>query len=134
METAAEPEENKEIDFGSALQSAWKLDVSQDQLQSNVTEELGLEALSRMIAWKPDVTREQIQVAQKKDLDIGPIKRAVEGGSKPIWEEISDQSAILKTYWGSWELLEVKGGLLYRKLLKDTGEPERMVALLPWKY
>ncbi|XP_072021287.1 uncharacterized protein [Amphiura filiformis] len=52
----------------------------------------------------------------------------VSGGERPKWEEVAYQSAALKTYWGQWDMLTVKEGLLLKRWESDDGKYIKMGA------
>ncbi|CAC5374624.1 unnamed protein product [Mytilus coruscus] len=52
----------------------------------------------------------------------------VEDKKRPEWNEISNQSAVIKTLWRQFERLEVHQGLLYRKWIEN--ETEELLQLI----
>ena len=52
----------------------------------------------------------------------------IEDKKRPEWNEISNQSAVIKTLWRQWDRLEIHQGLLYRKWIEN--ETEEFLQLL----
>lgn len=65
---------------------------------------------------------EEIKKAQREDDSIRQILdwKAV-SETRPVWSQISEKNQIVKTYWGLWEVLSVKEGVLYRRWESDCG-------------
>lgn len=64
-------------------------------------------------------TTESMKMAQVNDVNIGPVLKLVVANEKPKWAEITHLSEESKNLIGSWNLLFVKDGLLYRKWIED---------------
>ena len=80
-------------------------------------------------------TKEEMEESQKSDLDIGPIiTYKTNGDQKPTWEEISATSAATKALWGSWNSLNIRDELLYRKWEITNGTKFYWQLVLPRKY
>lgn len=54
-------------------------------------------------------------VEQMKDNELMKAKRWIETGQKPEWEEVSGESAILKSFWSQLDMLALKNNILIRK-------------------
>ncbi|PIK34685.1 Retrovirus-related Pol polyprotein from transposon [Apostichopus japonicus] len=71
---------------------------------------------------------------QLNDNDIGPIllwKDVQE--SRPDWAQVSPGSPALKNYWGQWDRLKRKEGVLYRELESDSGNSVMLQLIVPKK-
>ena len=80
------------------------------------TDDLSDRAFVRPIVLQTDLDVEDVISAQKSDKDIGPIYSLKEDNSpQPTYKEISVYSQETKCYWGEWDRIVLKGGLLYRR-------------------
>ncbi|CAC5381726.1 unnamed protein product [Mytilus coruscus] len=69
-----------------------------------------------------------LRQSQLDDHKISEILMKVEDKKRPEWNEISNQSAVIKTLWRQLDRLEVHQGLLYRKWIKN--ETEELLQLI----
>ena len=84
------------------------------------------------VSVEPEITFEMIRKAQLEDEAISAIlTRKEEGGDKPAWEDVSKLPVASKTYWGLWQLLEVKKGVLTKKWESEDGKTIRWLTVLP---
>ena len=67
-------------------------------------------------SWSP----EELSEAQDADSDIAFIKTALNGHSKPQWEDVLFASEATKTLWHMWDDLALTNGVLYKK--SSTGD------------
>ncbi|PIK34577.1 Retrovirus-related Pol polyprotein from transposon [Apostichopus japonicus] len=81
--------------------------------------------------WVESCTKEQLRGYQLKDSNIGPVLNWKESGSRPPWEQISGLDRAAKAYWGQWDLLSIKDGVLYRRWVSNTGAHDRDVIVMP---
>ena len=81
--------------------------------------------------WVESCTKEQLREYQLRDDDIGPVLKQKEEGLRPPWEAVSGLGRGAKAYWGQWDLLSVKEGVLYRRWVSDTGVHDRDVIVMP---
>ena len=95
---------------------------------------LHLECCNMVVAdsnWVESCTGEQVREFQLKDDCIGPVLKWKEDGIRPPWEQVSGLDRVVKAYWGQWDLLSVRGGILYRRWVSNTGAHDREVIVLP---
>ena len=84
------------------------------------------------IGAEPEITLDMVRDAQLADETIEPmVKKREESGEKPPWEEVSRLSAATKSYWGQWEMLSVKQGVLTKKWESNDGKVVRWLIVLP---
>ncbi len=50
---------------------------------------------------------------------------------KPTWEEVSKQSAEVKSYWGQWGRIRLKNGVLYREWYHEDKEEPALQLIVP---
>ena len=81
-------------------------------------------------------TQTEMRNSQLADPDIAQILEAKETlpMNRPVWNEVSHQSAALKSYWAEWDRLLVIDGLLYRKWESNTGKHTNNQLILPYAY
>jgi hypothetical protein len=80
--------------------------------------------------WTPGSLRE----AQLEDCTIAPILRAKENTAiRPEWPGISEHSLATKCYWGQWEQLQVKEGVLCKRWEADDGGLIKWLVIVPHK-
>ncbi|VDH99871.1 Hypothetical predicted protein [Mytilus galloprovincialis] len=63
-----------------------------------------------------------LRKSQLDDHEISEILMRIEDKKRPEWNEISNQSAVIKTLWRQWDRLEIHQGLLYRKWIENETE------------
>ena len=69
---------------------------------------------------------------QKEDPDIAPIwTRLARGEERPRWNEISEHSLATKSYWGEWQRLKMREGVIYRKWESSDGAKVHTQVLVP---
>ena len=69
---------------------------------------------------------------QKEDPDIAPIwTRQARGEERPRWNEISEHSLATKSYWGEWQRLKMREGVIYRKWESSDGAKVHTQVLVP---
>ncbi|PIK35202.1 Retrovirus-related Pol polyprotein from transposon [Apostichopus japonicus] len=84
--------------------------------------------------WYHKHTQAELREMQLNDNDIGPIllwKDVQE--SRPDWAQVSPGSPALKNYWGQWDRLKRKEGVLYRELESDSGNSVMLQLIVPKK-
>jgi len=80
----------------------------------------------------PEVSVAAIREAQLADETMAPIVKWKESeGERPKWEEIAIKSAALKTYWGQWEALAVRKGVLMKRWESEDGKEFKWLLVLP---
>ncbi len=80
----------------------------------------------------PQWSSTEIRQQQLQDRDIGPIMvEHIEGNARPGWSAISHLTSAAKTLWRQWDRLEVHNGMLYRRWISDTGDPDKLQLLVP---
>ena len=66
------------------------------------------------------------------DPDTGAILRWKEAGvSRPDRRDVSGMSRAIKAYWSQWDLFHVRGGVLYRLWVSDSGEQNTYLLVVP---
>ena len=78
------------------------------------------------------LSAENLSRSQKEDPIISRLLAWKKEGHRPTWPEISAEGQIIKIYWAQWESLEMRNGLLCRKLCPE-GKKERSQILIPEK-
>ena len=69
---------------------------------------------------------------QREDPDIMPIwTMLAEGRENPRWNEMSVVSLATKAYWGEWQRLVMKDGVIYRKWESSDGVQVHTQVLVP---
>ncbi|VDI62731.1 Hypothetical predicted protein [Mytilus galloprovincialis] len=63
-----------------------------------------------------------LRKSQLDDHEISEILMRIEDKKRPEWNEISNQSAVIKTLWRQWDRLEIHQGLLHRKWIENETE------------
>jgi predicted aspartyl protease len=66
-------------------------------------------------------SHDEIRTLQRTDPVIGMILGHRQSEHKPKWAEISDESTEYKTYWGMWDQLIIRDGVLYKRWESDSG-------------
>lgn len=73
-----------------------------------------------------------IKRAQREDLDIRQIVDwKLISQSKPDWTQLSSESRAVKTYWGLWDVLVLKDGVLYRRWESLSGDESVLKLVVP---
>ena len=81
---------------------------------------------------QPLWTNAEWRELQKEDPDIAPIwTRLARGEERPRWNEISEHSLATKSYWGEWQRLKMKEGVIYRKWESSDGAKVHTQVLVP---
>jgi len=76
--------------------------------------------------------RESLAEEQQADPDFGPLVRLrLQSDRKPEITELSTESEMAKRLLNQWEQLEVRDGLVYRRIEGKPGEPESLQLLTP---
>ena len=81
-------------------------------------------------------TNEEWKELQKEDPDIAPIwTRLAKGEEKPRCNEMFEFSLATKAYWGEWQRLVMRYGVIYRKrvLMECKFTPKRWFRLASGK-
>ena len=77
-------------------------------------------------------TLHDLRNSQLSDLVLGEILRRVEDGlPRPGRNLITAKGMEYKIYWGQWEGLIVKDGILYRMFEEDRGHSYYLQAFIP---
>ena len=145
-----ELEENPEVDITSESRSVHEEEGDEDTESVGFMPSLEIEELSEEIDVtetnsnhhipcqtkgvnvEPEITFERIREAQLEDETMSSIlKKKEKGGKRPPWTDISMLSAATKTYWGQWELLAIKKGVLVKRWESDDGKVIRWLTALP---
>jgi hypothetical protein len=80
----------------------------------------------------PTWTSKDLREAQLKDCTIAPVLRAKEAATqRPEWQDISEHSLATKCYWGQWEQLQVKDGVLCKRWESHDGTLTTWLVLVP---
>ena len=81
---------------------------------------------------QPLWTNAEWRELQKEDPDIAPIwTRLARGEERPRWNEISEHSLATKSYWGEWQRLRMREGVIYRKWESSDGAKVHTQVLVP---
>ena len=81
---------------------------------------------------QPLWTNAEWRELQKEDPDIAPIwTRLARGEERPRWNEISEHSLATKSYWGEWQRLKMREGVIYRKWESSDGAKVHTQVLVP---
>ncbi|GBN04181.1 hypothetical protein AVEN_188652-1 [Araneus ventricosus] len=74
----------------------------------------------------------EVQKAHLENPAIRPIlEKKLNSEERPSWQEITLESSETKRYWGLWDSLHLKDGVLYRKWESDDGSSCRWQLILP---
>ena len=84
--------------------------------------------------WLEEKSPKELSEAQLQDPVLKVVLNWKQIDKKPKWPEISHLSQTYKTYWGQWNRLEVKDGILYRKWLNVTTDEINLQYVLPNAY
>ena len=77
---------------------------------------------------------EGIRSEQQSDPDIGYIYQLIDcGAAKPMWDDVSPKSNVVKTLWSFWPRLSIREGLLKRRFESTDGRSEYWQIVLPKK-
>ena len=129
---AGEKEYECLLDIGIGLQRAGRLMVNHHNQQAEFEEEKtvpyisqrisGLSRCYRVLAGRAAVTVRPLWVnTERKELssedpDIVQIwTRLASGEEKPWWKEMFQFSLATKAYWGEWQCLLMRDGVIYLK-------------------
>ncbi len=82
--------------------------------------------------WAHVIDPKNVQQAQKSDPVVGRIMSYLEISKEaPKWEIISCEGPWFKTLWGSWALLEMHNGILFRRMESDDGKSSSFRLVVP---
>ena len=82
------------------------------------------------IEWYTAFSSDDLRKMQENDPVIAKVLQWKIKGVRPMWNEISPDSPVVKTYWSQWARLFIKDGLLYRKWEHD-GSPHTDQLVVP---
>ncbi|VDI02082.1 Hypothetical predicted protein [Mytilus galloprovincialis] len=71
---------------------------------------------------------------QHEDPDLERLIQFKEAGNKPMWSTISSLSSDFKYYWGRWEVVHLRSGVLYRKWESSDGGSFEWQLVLPKRF
>jgi transposase InsO family protein len=73
-----------------------------------------------------------LAAAQRFDDVLGSIFKAkTDGTSRPKWSDISARCVEYKQWWGEWEALEIKDGILCRRWVSDVHKTDVYLPAVP---
>ena len=106
-----------------------------DEIKDNQSEtEISVESKNLNSDYPFPWTLESMTKAQTKDLCIGAIVEWMKKGVKPKWSEVSDLPEEAKQLLGSWKLLFMDNGLLYRKWIDTESRNQLIQLVIPSVY
>ena len=95
-------------------------------------EELENVATVQRVGLEPVIPLEELRLLQLEDETMSFIlERKTAEGMKPTAEEVSGLSSRAKTHRSMWDLLEVKEGVLVKKVESSDGKEVRWLTVLP---
>ena len=93
------------------------------------TEEVDTEDDAKTDNWVQEKKPSEISRAQLEDEVLRKLwELKQENSEKPKWEQISNQSQTLKSYWSQWGRVKLENGVLYRTWISSTkGEIQQII-------
>jgi len=73
----------------------------------------------------------EIRMQQMQDNNIGIILAAKEDGQTLDWRNVSQCTSVTKKLWSSFDRLECREGMLFRKFIPDNGQVELLQLIVP---
>ena len=71
--------------------------------------------LNGPVSWYSSKTKAELHSEQLRDSQLSLVIEWKETGAKPPWAGVSPLNSKVKAYWGQWERLCLRDGVLYRK-------------------
>ena len=71
--------------------------------------------LNGPVSWYSSKTKAELRSEQLRDSQLSLVIEWKETGAKPPWSGVSPLNSKVKAYWGQWERLCLRDGVLYRK-------------------
>ena len=127
-----QPERGRSSDSGDPKIKSTESE-SPEEVEENITclrpeENHRVAAVTIQPLW----TNAEWRELQKEDPDIAPIwTRLARGEERPRWNEISEHSLATKSYWGEWQRLKMREGVIYRKWESSDGAKVHTQVLVP---
>lgn len=81
--------------------------------------------------WMESKSLEEIKEAQINDQVLKQVYVWKEGGTRPVWQDISNLPVEVKAYWAQWDRISLREGILYRKWMDEDTNCVRWQLIVP---
>ena len=78
-----------------------------------------------------DPTQENIRLRQETDSVLKPLLQWKRDGDKPAWSTVAPYGKELKAYWHTWDTIELRDNILFKKRFWDVGNDAEYLFLVP---